>query len=173
MSFKIPEKVILPPFGPDKKFDDSPGNVFVFGSNLEGIHGGGAAAYALKSCGAVIGEGFGLQSGTGRNGTRSYALPTLDVEYYEAKNPKTGKVEEYYKFRKLTITELAFWVDRFKVWACSEFEQSYGNYETIFVTKVGCGLAGFEENQVARLFQQYPNMDWPAYVTLPTGWMGA
>jgi len=158
------------PFGPDKVFPAGPGDIFVFGSNLAGIHGGGAAKYAMD-CGAVIGEGFGLQSGVGKAGTRSYALPTLDVEYYDAKNPKTGKVETYYKFRKLTITELAFWVDRFKVWACTEFEQTLGNYEIIFVTKVGCGLAGFEEKQVARLFQQYPKWDWPNYVTLPTGWM--
>jgi len=45
--------------------------VFVFGSNLAGRHGRGAALYALKHYGAVYGEGIGLQG-------NSYAIPTKD-----------------------------------------------------------------------------------------------
>lgn len=44
--------------------------VFVFGSNLGGFHGGGAARVALESFGAVWGQGVGLQG-------QSYAIPTM------------------------------------------------------------------------------------------------
>ena len=45
--------------------------IFVFGSNLKGIHGAGAALFARTHCGAVLGQGEGLQG-------QSYALPTCD-----------------------------------------------------------------------------------------------
>ena len=48
-----------------------PGEIFVFGSNMEGMHGGGAARYANKNFGAEWGVGEGL---TGR----TYALPTME-----------------------------------------------------------------------------------------------
>ena len=44
--------------------------VFVFGSNLKGMHGGGAARIAYKQFGAVWGQGTGLQG-------KSYAIPTM------------------------------------------------------------------------------------------------
>ena len=44
--------------------------VFVFGSNLGGFHGGGAARVALEQFGAVWGQGVGLQG-------KSYAIPTM------------------------------------------------------------------------------------------------
>ena len=47
-----------------------PNEVFVFGSNLAGFHGGGAAAMALMRFGAVWGQGVGLQG-------QSYAIPTM------------------------------------------------------------------------------------------------
>ena len=45
--------------------------IFVFGSNIQGSHGGGAAWYAYKQFGAEWGVGEGL---TGR----TYALPTME-----------------------------------------------------------------------------------------------
>ena len=48
----------------------APNEVFVFGSNLEGMHGGGAALTAYKKFGAVWGQGVGLQG-------QSYAIPTM------------------------------------------------------------------------------------------------
>jgi len=45
--------------------------VFVFGSNLAGRHGKGAALFALKERGAIYGQGIGLQGD-------SYAIPTKD-----------------------------------------------------------------------------------------------
>ena len=47
-----------------------PGEVFVFGSNLSGMHGGGAARVAYEKFGAVWGQGTGLQG-------RSYGIPTM------------------------------------------------------------------------------------------------
>ena len=48
-----------------------PNEVFVFGSNRSGWHGGGAAAMAYMFFGAVWGQGVGLQG-------QSYAIPTMD-----------------------------------------------------------------------------------------------
>lgn len=48
-----------------------PGEVFVFGSNIQGMHMGGAARVAMERFGAVWGVGEGLQG-------QSYALPTME-----------------------------------------------------------------------------------------------
>ena len=47
-----------------------PDEVFVFGSNLGGFHGGGAARAAFNKFGAVWGQEVGLQG-------QSYAIPTM------------------------------------------------------------------------------------------------
>lgn len=47
-----------------------PNEIFVFGSNLQGYHGGGAARLAMDKWGAVWGQGVGLQG-------RTYAIPTM------------------------------------------------------------------------------------------------
>lgn len=47
-----------------------PDEVFVFGSNLTGMHGGGAAYAAVRHFGAVMGQGVGMQG-------QSYAIPTM------------------------------------------------------------------------------------------------
>ena len=47
-----------------------PNEIFVFGSNLQGYHGGGAARLAMNKWGAVWGVGVGLQG-------RTYAIPTM------------------------------------------------------------------------------------------------
>lgn len=57
-------------FTPDKITSLQPNEVFVFGSNLAGMHGGGAARVARKLFGAVMGQGVGLQG-------QSYAIPTM------------------------------------------------------------------------------------------------
>ena len=49
-----------------------PNEIFVFGSNLKGMHGGGAAYIAYRKFGAVMGQGVGLQG-------QSYAIPTMQV----------------------------------------------------------------------------------------------
>lgn len=47
-----------------------PNEIFVFGSNLQGYHGGGAARLAMDKWGAIWGQGVGLQGQT-------YAIPTM------------------------------------------------------------------------------------------------
>ena len=57
-------------FTPDKISELKNNEIFVFGSNLQGAHGGGAARVALNNFGAVWGQGVGLQG-------QSYAIPTM------------------------------------------------------------------------------------------------
>ncbi|MBU9018207.1 hypothetical protein KTG24_10350 [Bacteroides fragilis] len=47
-----------------------PNEIFVFGSNLSGHHGGGAALLAMNKWGAIWGQGVGLQGQT-------YGIPTM------------------------------------------------------------------------------------------------
>lgn len=51
--------------------DLSENEIFVFGSNANGYHGGGAARFAMNKFGAVWGNGEGLQGS-------SYAIPTME-----------------------------------------------------------------------------------------------
>ena len=97
------------------RLDDD--EVFVFGSNLRGMHGGGAAATAYRCFGAVWGQGVGLQG-------QSYAIPTMP-----------GGVE--------TIKP---YVDEFIVFAKEHQELRF------LVTKIGCGIAGFRDEEIAPLF---------------------
>lgn len=94
-----------------------PDEIFVFGSNLKGLHYGGAARMALEKFGAVMGQGVGLQG-------QSYAIPTMQ-----------GGVE--------TIKP---YVDEFIKLAC-EWDQT-----TFYVTRIGCGIAGFTDEEIAPLF---------------------
>lgn len=94
-------------------------DVFVFGSNLQGLHGGGAARVAYQKFGAVWGQGEGLQG-------QSYAIPTMQ-----------GGVE--------TIKP---YVDRFIDFA-RECDQN-----TFYVTRIGCGIAGFTDEEIAPLFDE-------------------
>lgn len=94
-------------------------DIFVFGSNLQGRHVGGAARTALKKFGAVMGQGVGLQG-------RSYAIPTMQ-----------GGVE--------TIKP---YVDEFIEFA-RECDQN-----TFYVTRIGCGIAGFKDSEIAPLFAE-------------------
>ena len=93
--------------------------IFVFGSNLAGFHGGGAARVAHQRFGAVWGQGVGLQG-------QSYAIPTMQ-----------GGVE--------TIRP---YVDEFIVFARQHPEL------TFLVTRIGCGIAGFTEEDIAPLFKE-------------------
>lgn len=93
--------------------------IFVFGSNLAGFHGGGAARVAHQRFGAVWGQGVGLQG-------QSYAIPTMQ-----------GGVE--------TIRP---YVDEFIVFARQHPEL------TFLVTRIGCGIAGFTDEDIAPLFKE-------------------
>lgn len=57
-------------FTPERIAQLKPNEIFVFGSNLAGAHGGGAARLAYDRFGAVWGQGVGLQG-------QSYGIPTM------------------------------------------------------------------------------------------------
>jgi hypothetical protein len=94
-----------------------PNEIFVFGSNLAGAHGGGAARIALDCFGAVWGQGVGLQG-------QSYAIPTMQGGVETIK----PYVDEFIEFAKVH-PELKF-----------------------LVTRIGCGIAGFRDEEIAPLF---------------------
>ena len=109
--------------------------VFVFGSNLAGRHGKGAALEARKCWGAIYGQGSGRQGS-------SYGIPTKDSI-----------------LQTLSLAEIAVGVEKFKAHAVE-------NTTDIFlVTRIGCGLAGYTDAQIAPMFQ-----DAPANCRLPDGW---
>ena len=97
--------------------------IFVFGSNLAGMHGGGAARIARLHFGAVMGKGVGLQG-------QSYAIPTMQ-----------GGVE--------TIRP---YVNDFQDFAKHHPEMQF------LVTPIGCGIAGFEAEDIAPLFEEAKEM---------------
>jgi hypothetical protein len=102
-------------------------DIFVFGSNEAGIHGAGAAAFALRHHGAIWGKGEGLQ------GT-SYAIPTKD-----------------YRIRTLPLDTIKIYVDRFLNFAREHPEL------TFYVTPIGCGLAGYKRHQIEPMFDKMPS----------------
>ena len=119
---------------PDHITELSQCEIFVFGSNLEGRHGGGAARFAYEKFGAIWGQGVGPQG-------RCYAIPTMQ-----------GPVE--------TIKP---YVDEFILYAKEHPENRF------LVTRVGCGIAGFKDREMAPLFTEavyLPN------ISLPEEWFG-
>ena len=106
-------------FTPEYITELQPNEIFVFGSNLSGFHGGGAARAALHKFGAVWGQGVGLQG-------QSYAIPTMQ-----------GGIE--------TIKP---YIEEFVAFAQKHPEL------TFYVTRIGCGIAGFSDNEIAPLFRE-------------------
>ena len=111
--------------------------IFVFGSNREGRHGAGAALAALQVYGAIYGQAEGLQGS-------SYAIVTKELR--GSKPP-------------VTLAEVAKGADKF-----IRFAKIHPHLE-FNVTKIGCGLAGFKEEQIAPLFKRAPDNCY-----LPKGW---
>jgi hypothetical protein len=125
---------------PDNITELADDEVFVFGSNLLGIHGSGAAKTARELFGAELGVGEGL---TGN----CYAFPTVTspTGLLETRQLTRGQLEQVRDALYFTAREL--------------------NEVTFLLTKVGCGLAGFSEGYMASLFT-----DSPANITKPLGW---
>lgn len=101
--------------------------IFVFGSNLRGHHGAGAALHAHRRYGAKLGVGVG-HCGT------SYAIPTKDRQI---RSLKLDQVEQY--------------VREFIQYATDHPELTFR------LTAIGCGLAGFTVEQIAPLVRNAPN----------------
>lgn len=109
--------------------------IFVFGSNLAGIHGAGAARTAWQEYGAIFGQGFGPQGG-------SYGIPTKD------ENIET-----------LPLNKIQKYVDAFIQYAKLNPELTFN------VTRVGCGLAGYTDDDIGPMFKNAPDN-----CILPAGW---
>lgn len=101
--------------------------IFVFGSNLAGRHGRGAALWARRNRGAIYGQGEGRQG-------QSYAIPTKD----EALRP-------------LPISRITMHVNVFLLYARANPQLRFE------VTRVGCGLAGYSDDDMAPLFKPAPS----------------
>ena len=112
-----------PAFTPYYITDLQADEVFCFGSNKEGMHGGGAAYVAFRQFGAVMGCGVGLRG-------QSYAIPTMQGGVETIK----PYVDEFIEFAK-AHPELFF-----------------------YVTRIGCGIAGFKDKEIAPLFSEALNV---------------
>jgi len=116
-----------------------PGEIFVFGSNLAGIHGKGAAKTAHEEYDAdwKVGRGY-----TGR----SYAIPTKNA-----------------LFKTLPLAIIKYYVSEFIAFA------ELNSHVTFFVTRIGCGLAGCKDSDIAPLFKTAPknckfDIRWKEYL---------
>ena len=117
------DSVERPAFTPEHITVLAADEIFVFGSNLGGNHGGGAALVAWKKFGAIYGQGVGLQG-------QSYGIPTMH-----------GGVEA-----------IAPYVDEFIAFAEAHPEYFF------YVTRIGCGIAGFTDREIAPLFKKALNL---------------
>lgn len=106
--------------------------IFCYGSNLAGRNGLGAALYARKHFGA----GYGI--GAGPVG-RAYAIPTKDSSL------KTLPLDAIFNY------------------VCEFLRYARANPDLrFFVTRIGCGLAGYKDEQIAPMFKGAPdNCDFP------------
>lgn len=102
-------------------------NIFVFGSNLAGRHGAGAAKFAVDKCGAIYGVGFGLQGS-------SFAIPTKDEN-----------------LNVMPLHLIAKYVEAFVEYAKTHPEL------TFYVTAIGTGLSGYSHLQIAPMFGNAPD----------------
>lgn len=130
-----PERVFF------REFEDEPdiGDIFVFNSNLSGIHGKGAAKVAYEHYGAIWKQGKGLQGS-------SYAIPTKN-----------------FILRPLPLEKVKEYIKEFIAFAKENPDL------TFYVTRVGCGLAGFKDEQIAPLFKTAPKNckfahEWKGFV---------
>lgn len=110
-------------------------NIFCFGSNLVGRHGAGAAKFAVEFCGAQYGNPFGLQG-------NSFAIPTKDEN-----------------IRTLPLSLIEQHIRQFLHFTHQNPQLAF------YITRIGCGLAGYKDIQLAPLF-----VDAPPNCILPTKW---
>lgn len=108
------------------------GEIFVFGSNLAGIHGAGAARVAARDFGAKRYVGYGLQG-------KSFAIPTKNKE-----------------IQSLSVDEIEIYVHSF-LWFASNVP-----HVNFWMTSIGCGLARYSPADIAPMFKNAPsNISFP------------
>lgn len=122
--------------------DSAFGAVWVFGSNLAGRHGKGSAKVAADHFGARRGVGIGP---TGQ----AYAIPTKDGE-----------------LRVLPLGQIGVAIAGFLQYAAARPDTQF------WVTRIGCGLAGYRDEQIAPLFHGAPAnchfaQEWQRFLEAP------
>ena len=130
-------------YTPDNLTTLEPHQVFVFGSNVKGLHSGGTAKLCYEKFGAVMGQPEGLQG-------QSYGIPTLDyVAYFERRRDTL----------RVFVEDVKKSVDTF-----TEFARQHPELEFL-VCQIGCGSAGFKVQEIAPLFytawKELPNVILP------------
>lgn len=112
------------------------GHIFVFGSNLRGAHRGGAAYAAHENYGATWGVG------QGRTG-HAYAVPTVSTDIST----------------RMSLPFIRAAVEGFITYA------KFRPHLQFFVTRIGCGIAGHLDADIAPMFRNAP-----ANCSLPDTW---
>ena len=103
--------------------------VFVFGSNLAGIHGAGAALVAHLNYNYPYGVACGFNT-TNPNKLKAYGIATKDTRVV------THRLEDIALFIDVFISDTKLYPEL-----------------NFFVTRVGCGLAGYTDSEIAPLFK--------------------
>lgn len=125
-----------------QKIHDPPSHrIFVFGSNMGGRHGKGVALHASVHYGAQSGVGIGHMA-------QCFAIPTKDQ-----------------MLRTLSLSQIEHFIGTFKAYAKNHPNLQFN------VTKIGCGLAGYKDEQIAPLFRRSPDNCWFDPTWEP--WLGA
>ena len=107
-------------------------SIFVFGSNLAGRHGKGAALFARQNHGAKYGQAYGLQG-------LSFAIPTKDLS-----------------LKPLPLDKIEYYINHFLIFAKANQQYNFN------LTRIGCGLAGYKDSQIAPMFKDAtPNVIKP------------
>lgn len=103
-----------------------PNEIICVGTNMLGQHAGGLALYAH--------EHFGLETGhySGLCG-QCYCIPTLDES-----------------FKRLSLTKIHNYLLGLKLFALSHKDK------TIYLTKIGCGIAGFSVEEIKSILPKFP-----------------
>ncbi|MBR0036332.1 MAG: hypothetical protein IJP70_01690 [Bacteroidales bacterium] len=117
-------------FTPERITELKPDEIFVFGSNLAGLHGGGAARLAYERFGAIWGQGIGLQG-------QSYAIPTMQGGVETIK----PYVDEFIRFAqtrpdlKFYVTQIGCGIAGFKVDEIAPLFQTAIDVENVILPK--------------------------------------
>lgn len=125
-------------YTPEKITHLEPHQIFVFGANMQGIHGAGAAKQALK---------WGAQKGKIYLQGQTYGLPTRTV--INRRPFQLASLSLEFIFNELRTFDII----------THHFPE-----KEFLVTKIGTGFAGYSIEEIAYLFKKIP---WGSNVVLP------
>lgn len=110
--------------------------MFVFGSNLLGKHGAGAALLAYNNQWTKYGKYFGAEFKPRGELKGSFAIPTKGLH-----------------IETLPLEFVQYFVNHF-----IEYATKFSTL-TFYVTEIGCGLAGYTPEQIAPMFKEAVNLE--------------